>query len=121
VECGNAAYHGSRSSRDRNRLIQQVLEGLGWRLHRIWPADRFRDPGSQIARLREVLDARRRETRAQPLERAYREAAKASKQAMAAEAAAPGGAAVPSVCIPIGTQGDAPAGDEHWTDAPAME
>src|SRR5262249_9694120 len=35
VECDGAAYHSARSARDRDRLRQEVLEGLGWRLHRI--------------------------------------------------------------------------------------
>ncbi|WP_245291613.1 AAA domain-containing protein, partial [Methylosinus sp. R-45379] len=31
VECDGATYHSSRSARDRDRLRQEVLEGLGWR------------------------------------------------------------------------------------------
>jgi RecA/RadA recombinase len=57
VECDGAPYHSSRSSRDRDRLRQQVLEGLGWHFHRIWSTDWFRDPKAQIARLRTALDA----------------------------------------------------------------
>ncbi|MGH2609785.1 MAG: AAA domain-containing protein, partial [Tepidiformaceae bacterium] len=33
VECDGAAYHSAESARDRDRLRQQVLEGLGWTLH----------------------------------------------------------------------------------------
>src|SRR5262249_3679607 len=44
VECDGAAYHSARSARDRDRLRQEVLEGLGWRLHRIWSTDWFRSP-----------------------------------------------------------------------------
>lgn len=36
IECDGATYHSLRSARDRDRLRQEVLEGLGWRLHRIW-------------------------------------------------------------------------------------
>lgn len=56
VECDGASYHSSKSSRDRDRLRQEVLEGLGWRLHRIWSTDWFNDPRSQIARLHEAID-----------------------------------------------------------------
>ena len=42
VECDGATYHRARSARDRDRLRQEVLEGLGWRLHRIWSTDWFR-------------------------------------------------------------------------------
>jgi transcription elongation GreA/GreB family factor len=31
-----ANYHSAKSARDRDRLRQEVLEGLGWHLHRIW-------------------------------------------------------------------------------------
>jgi very-short-patch-repair endonuclease len=43
VECDGATYHSARSARDRDRLRQEVLEGLGWRLHRIWSTDWFRN------------------------------------------------------------------------------
>ena len=55
VECDGATYHSSRSSRDRDRLRQEVLEGLGWRLHRIWSTDWFRDPRQEIESLKKVI------------------------------------------------------------------
>jgi very-short-patch-repair endonuclease len=51
VECDGAAYHSARSARDRDRLRQEVLEGLGWRLHRIWSTDWFRSPQRESAKL----------------------------------------------------------------------
>jgi len=51
IECDGAAYHSSRSARDRDRLRQEVLEGLGWRLHRIWSSDWFRNPDREVQRL----------------------------------------------------------------------
>ena len=42
IECDGATYHSAQSARDRDRLRQQVLEGLGWRIHRIWSTDWFR-------------------------------------------------------------------------------
>jgi very-short-patch-repair endonuclease len=44
IECDGAAYHSGRSARDRDRLRQEVLESLGWTLHRIWSTDWFRNP-----------------------------------------------------------------------------
>lgn len=44
IECDGATYHSSRSARERDRLRQAVLENLGWRIHRIWSTDWFRDP-----------------------------------------------------------------------------
>jgi len=51
VECDGAAYHSGRSARDRDRLRQEVLERLGWRLYRIWSTDWFRNPDREMARL----------------------------------------------------------------------
>jgi hypothetical protein len=57
VECDGAMYHSSRVARDRDRLRQDVLEGLGWRLHRIWGTSWYRDRPDQEQRLREAIDA----------------------------------------------------------------
>jgi very-short-patch-repair endonuclease len=51
VECDGATYHSARSARDRDRLRHQILVHLGWRLHRIWSTDWFRNPQREIARL----------------------------------------------------------------------
>ena len=58
VECDGATYHSARSARDRDRLRQQVLEGLGWRFHRIWSTDWFNDPRKEAVRLRAAVEAR---------------------------------------------------------------
>ena len=55
IECDGATYHSSRSARDRDRLRQQVLEGLGWRIHRVWSTDWFRNPARQIQRIEDAL------------------------------------------------------------------
>lgn len=43
IECDGAKYHSSSVARDRDRLRQQVLENLGWRIHRIWSTDWYRN------------------------------------------------------------------------------
>ena len=61
VECDGAAYHSARSARDRDRLRQEVLEGLGWRLHRIWSTDWFRNPQRESDKLLAAIrDAKER-------------------------------------------------------------
>jgi superfamily I DNA and/or RNA helicase/very-short-patch-repair endonuclease len=55
VECDGATYHSSKSARDRDRLRQEVLEGLGWKLHRIWSTDWFNDPRKETERLRDII------------------------------------------------------------------
>ncbi|WP_462382627.1 DUF3320 domain-containing protein [Pseudomonas sp. Marseille-QA0892] len=59
IECDGAAYHSSRSARDRDRLRQGVLEGLGWNFHRIWSTDWFRNPQQEIIRAVEAIEAAR--------------------------------------------------------------
>ena len=48
IECDGASYHSARSARDRDRLRQQVLEGLGWTIHRIWSTDWFKYPRREL-------------------------------------------------------------------------
>ncbi len=56
IECDGAMYHSSRVARDRDRLRQEVLEGLGWHLHRIWGPAWHRQRRSEEQRLREAFD-----------------------------------------------------------------
>ena len=48
IECDGANYHSARSARDRDRLRQQVLEGLGWKIYRIWSTDWFMNPQREL-------------------------------------------------------------------------
>ena len=57
IECDGATYHSSRSARDRDRLRHQVLEGLGWRIHRVWSTDWFRNPDRELRRVAEAIEA----------------------------------------------------------------
>ena len=59
IECDGPSYRVARSARDRDRLRQQVLEGLGWRLHRIWSLDWSRDPEEQLRRALAAIEAAR--------------------------------------------------------------
>ncbi|MDA8575489.1 DUF4011 domain-containing protein [Candidatus Marinamargulisbacteria bacterium] len=58
VECDGATYHSSVSARDRDRLRQEVLEGLGWNLYRIWSTDWFEDPIRETEKLRKAVEKR---------------------------------------------------------------
>ena len=51
IECDGATYHSAKSARDRDRLRQQVLEGLGWQIERIWSTDWFKHPEREIDRI----------------------------------------------------------------------
>ena len=56
IECDGAAYHSARSTRDRDRLRQSVLESLGWRVHRIWSTAWFRSPEKELERLEQAIE-----------------------------------------------------------------
>ncbi|GAA4347585.1 hypothetical protein GCM10023185_02730 [Hymenobacter saemangeumensis] len=60
IECDGAMYHSARSARDRDRLRQTVLENVGWRLHRIWSTDWFRDPARETERAVAAIEEARR-------------------------------------------------------------
>lgn len=74
VVCDGEAYGAATTARDRDRLREQVLEGLGWRLHHAWCVDWMRRPDHERRRLIQAVEA----------------AAQAADREEEAEAAAPG-------------------------------
>ncbi|QEZ47473.1 DUF4011 domain-containing protein [Cupriavidus oxalaticus] len=63
IECDGATYHSGRSTRDRDRIRQEILEKLGWegRIYRIWSTDWFRNRAREVTKLLTFLDKRRAE------------------------------------------------------------
>ena len=59
VECDGATYHSALWARERDRLRQEILEGLGWRFHRIWSTDWFYRRPQEIERLQTTLEKAR--------------------------------------------------------------
>jgi hypothetical protein len=57
VECDGVMYHSSPAARDRDRLRDQVLRGLGWNLHRIWGTAWYRNRRQEEERLLAVITA----------------------------------------------------------------
>ncbi|MGB7433503.1 MAG: DUF4011 domain-containing protein [Ahrensia sp.] len=69
IECDGASYHSAKSARDRDRLRQEVLEGLGWHIYRIWSTDWFNNQSRERDLLAEEIrkalaDAKRRSSEA---------------------------------------------------------
>lgn len=59
IECDGAMYHSAATARDRDRLRQQILENLGWRIHRIWSRDWIENRSREIQKvLTKVEEAR---------------------------------------------------------------
>ncbi len=55
VECDGATYHSAMWARERDRMRQELLEGLGWQFHRIWSTDWFHRREAEIDRLKAAL------------------------------------------------------------------
>ncbi|MGO1050996.1 AAA domain-containing protein [Crossiella sp. CA198] len=51
VETDGERYHRAHTARDRDRLRQNHLEQLGWRFHRLWSTEWFRDPAAETERI----------------------------------------------------------------------
>ena len=51
IECDGARYHSSATARDRDKVRQSVLEGLGWEILRVWSTDWFRNPSHVTDRI----------------------------------------------------------------------
>ncbi|MEI6076203.1 MAG: DUF4011 domain-containing protein [Verrucomicrobiota bacterium] len=51
VECDGATYHRAATARDRDKLRQAILEGLGWKLYRIWSTDWWHDAQGETQKL----------------------------------------------------------------------
>ncbi|MEI6513886.1 MAG: DUF3320 domain-containing protein, partial [bacterium] len=56
IECDGANYHRAKTARDRDRLRENVLKGLGWQLHRIWSTDWWEKPDKEIARIENAIE-----------------------------------------------------------------
>ncbi len=48
LEADGASYHSSQTARDRDRIRQAHLERLGWKFHRIWSTDWFRNKEQEL-------------------------------------------------------------------------
>ncbi len=56
IECDGESYHSSPVARDRDRLRQQVLEGLGWHIYRVWSTDWYRNRAESEKRLLKAVE-----------------------------------------------------------------
>ncbi len=55
IECDGESYHSSPVARDRDRLRQQILEGLEWHIYRVWSTDWYRNRAESEKRLIEAV------------------------------------------------------------------
>jgi len=68
IECDGATYHSARTARDRDRLREAVLRGMGWRIHRVWSTDWWHNRARQEEILEEALDEARKAPSGPPVQ-----------------------------------------------------
>jgi hypothetical protein len=56
VMCDGETYKDTSMARDRDRLRTQVLESLGWRIHRVWSPDWVQRRKAEVRRLKKALN-----------------------------------------------------------------
>ncbi|MBB6307915.1 DUF3320 domain-containing protein [Xanthobacter tagetidis] len=57
IECDGATYHRSATARDRDKVREEVLRGLGWKILRVWSTDWWRDADGALTTVDEALKA----------------------------------------------------------------
>lgn len=55
IECDGAAFHSSKSARERDIHRQNYLESRGWKIHRIWSKYWWRNPMYEIDKIDKML------------------------------------------------------------------
>ena len=66
IECDGRRYHSTPAARDRDWQRQQVLEGLGWHIHRVWSTAWAKNPAAEMQRIERALQAARSDVSNQP-------------------------------------------------------
>ena len=56
IECDGLSYASGRTARDRERLREDVLTGLGWNLHRIWSRDWVEDRNRELRKIEALVE-----------------------------------------------------------------
>ena len=69
VECDGATYHSSATARDRDKVREQVLRGLGWEIVRVWSTDWWFNRAGCAERLHASLTALLESSRRKRMER----------------------------------------------------
>jgi very-short-patch-repair endonuclease len=102
VECDGATYHRSATARDRDKLREHVLRGLGWDIVRIWSTDWWVDAVGTAEKVDAQLRALRERRRvARKGEAELAEAARAKAEDAIAQAKASSETSVQPDAAPV--------------------
>ncbi|HQT00099.1 MAG: DNA helicase [Hydrogenophilales bacterium 16-64-46] len=88
IECDGATYHRSATARDRDKLREQVLRGLGWDILRVWSTDWWIDAAGTLNKLDAKLRTLLETSRVKRAEAAEKETARLAAEAAFAQARA---------------------------------
>lgn len=111
IEFDGPRYQAARWARDRDRLRQTVLDGLGWKLHRIWSADWLKNREDCLRRCVAAIEASKKE-RAQAAVKAVKSVTTIDRTSTAPSAAAIGEYKTAKVRAEIG--------DTHLAEIPTQ-
>lgn len=111
IEFDGPRYQSARWARDRDRLRQSVLDGLGWKLHRIWSADWLKNREESLRRCIAAIEASKKERARAPVKPAKTSAT------IDRDSQAPAGAAVAEYRT---AKVAAKIGDTHLAEVPTQ-
>ena len=57
IECDGRLYKNSRAARERDFHRQKYLESRGWKIHRIWSANWWKNPKLEIDKICKIVDS----------------------------------------------------------------
>nr|WP_275695499.1 AAA domain-containing protein [Fredinandcohnia sp. SECRCQ15] len=55
IECDGAMYHSSPSAKERDVYRQKFLENKGWKIHRVWSRNWWKDPSLEIEKIHQLI------------------------------------------------------------------
>lgn len=101
VECDGATYHRSATARDRDKLREFVLRGLGWEIVRVWSTDWWTDPVGTLEKLDAKLHTLLAVSRANRAEATVKQAEMESKATSDAHSASSPSTLLDTVKAPV--------------------
>ncbi|MBN4083289.1 DUF4011 domain-containing protein [Mycoplasma sp. CSL10137] len=57
IEIDAESYNWAKTTRDRDKLRQQILKNRGWNIYRVWSVDWFRNKSQQLQKLLDAIES----------------------------------------------------------------
>lgn len=72
IECDGATYHSASCVRERDAYRQRFLESRGWKIHRIWSRNWWRNANAEVEKVLKLLREELAAARSKPVEAGLR-------------------------------------------------